>query len=141
MISIYCRPSSLNKAAMAFRRAVAATSSTNSVRLLRRSQPEVSVVNVVFFVSRDLGGVCRALQPAQKHNRRPHTTTARVHCQVKSGPVSRSNRAAVRLYALARTRTSLTEAPRTVARSPSMLVPSQQKDQNKIKQNRENPEK
>ena len=26
-------------------------------------------------------------------SRRPHTTTARVHCRVKSGPVSRSNRA------------------------------------------------
>jgi hypothetical protein len=62
--------------------------------------------------------------------------TARVHCQVKSGPVSRPNRAPVRLcapYLLERTRTTSTDAPR----SPSMLAPSQQKDQT----NQTNPDK
>ena len=52
--------------------------------------------------------------------------TARVHCQVRSGPVSRPNRAPVRLcdpYVLARPRTTSTEAPRSP--SLSMLVPSQ----------------
>jgi hypothetical protein len=66
-----------------------------------------------------------------------HTTTARVHCQVTSGPVSQSttsNRAAVRLCAPcapARTRTSSTEAPR----SPNMLAPISEKIR-KSKQNR-----
>ena len=55
-------------------------------------------------------------------------------------PALALNRAAVRLcapYALARTRTSLTEAPR----SPNMLVPSQQKRLNKINKNPENRKK
>ena len=66
-------------------------------------------------------------------SRRPHTTTARVHCQVKSGPVSRSNRAPVRLcapYLLARARTTSTDAPR----SPNMLAPSSVKRTRKGKQ-------
>ena len=67
-------------------------------------------------------------------------TTARVHCQVKSGPVSRSNRAPVRLcapYLLARPRTTSTDAHR----NPSMLVPSQQKDQKNQKKIQKNERK